>query len=183
MDSPHKRPLILRLGVFFVVNLNKFLKHQSSCWCLKTSSCVISYIFSLKFKIHPQILKFLRENSKISKRNKPRLQSDKLFATMVRFIIKFAGNVFSINVCATICYNGWVGRILWYSFRRHISHAIRLGFALGPWLFSIMASDWLVGDRFTAVRVFHHHANTDGPVERKWFITQITTMLIIRWHK
>ena len=53
MDSPHKRLLILRLHVFFVVSLSKLLKQQSSSWCLKTSSCVILYIFSLKFKVHP----------------------------------------------------------------------------------------------------------------------------------
>ena len=31
-QSPHKRPLILRLDVFFVVSLNKLLKQQLSCW-------------------------------------------------------------------------------------------------------------------------------------------------------
>ena len=60
-QSPQKRPLILCLYVFFVVGLNKLLKPQSSCWCWKTSSCVILYIFSFKFKVHTQILKFLRQ--------------------------------------------------------------------------------------------------------------------------
>ena len=54
--SHHKRPLNLCLDVFFVVSLNKLLKQQSICWSWKTSSCVISYIFSLKFKVHPHIL-------------------------------------------------------------------------------------------------------------------------------
>ena len=58
-QSPHKTPLILCLTVFFVVSLSKLLKQQSCCWCWKTSSCVISYIFSFKFKVQTQILKFL----------------------------------------------------------------------------------------------------------------------------
>ena len=58
VDSPHKRPLILCLGVLFGVSLSKLLKQQSICWCWKTSSCVISYIFSLKSKVYPEILKF-----------------------------------------------------------------------------------------------------------------------------
>ena len=61
VDSPHKRPLILCLVVFFVVSLSTLLKQQSICWFWKTASSVISYIFSLRFKVHPQILKFLRE--------------------------------------------------------------------------------------------------------------------------
>ena len=55
--SPHKRPLNLCL---FVDSLSKLLKQQSIRWCWKTS-CGISYIFSLKFKVHPQILQFPRE--------------------------------------------------------------------------------------------------------------------------
>ena len=50
---------------------------------------------------------------------------------------------------------GRVGKIHCSSFRRHT----------GALLFSIMASDWLVGDQFTAAEVFHQHANTDVPVE------------------
>ena len=53
--------MILRLDVSFLVWLSKLFKQESSCWCCKTSSCVISYIFSFKFKVHTQILKFLRE--------------------------------------------------------------------------------------------------------------------------
>ena len=60
VDSPHKRPLILCLDVFFVVSLSKLSKQQSICWCSITSSRVIFYIFSLKFKFQPQILKFQR---------------------------------------------------------------------------------------------------------------------------
>ena len=62
VDSPHKRPLILCPGVFFAVCLSKLLKQQSSCRCWETS-CVtcISYIFPSKFKVHPQVLKFIKE--------------------------------------------------------------------------------------------------------------------------
>ena len=38
-------------------------------------------------------------------------------------------------------------------------------------------------DRFTASEVFHQHANTDVPVEWKLFITEITALLLTRWHK
>ena len=57
-----------------------------------------------------------------------------------------------------------VGQMHWYSFRHHTSHAVCFGFAQGPWLFSNMASDWLVGGRFTAAEVFHQ---PDLPVEWK----------------
>ena len=68
-------------------------------------------MFSLRFKVHPQILK------KMYMRNWPRLQHWWIFASTVSFIIKFAGkifqdiiiSVFSINVCTHICYNGWGG--------------------------------------------------------------------------
>ena len=62
---------------------------------------------------------------------------------------------------------GGVVQVHWYSFRRHTSHAICFVFAQGPWLCSNMASDWLVGDRFTAAEVFYQYLNTDVPVEWK----------------
>ena len=40
-------------------------------------------MFSLKFKVHPQILKFIREIN----------HDYNFFATMVHFIIKFAGKI------------------------------------------------------------------------------------------
>ena len=69
------------------------------------------------FRIYFIILQSSPSNSKISKRNWPRLHPDKLLATTVRFIIKIAGkifqgviiSVFSINACTQICYNGWGG--------------------------------------------------------------------------
>ena len=43
------------------VSLSRLLKQQSSCQCCKTSSCDTSYIFLFKFKVHTEILKFIRE--------------------------------------------------------------------------------------------------------------------------
>ena len=123
--------------------------------------CYSVYI-SFKFKVHTQILKLLSG-----------LQPDELFATIVRFNIKFAGKifqdviipVFSLNVCPQICYNGWGGaNSLVLISPPHKPYDL-FWHCPGPWLFSNMASDWLVGDRFTAAEVFHQHASTDAPVE------------------
>ena len=138
------------------------------------TSCVILYIFSFKFEVHTLILKYLREMNhdcnviKISLRWY--ILSSRFAGKIFQAVIIF---VFSLNVCTQICYDGWVGQIHWYLFCCHTSHMICFGIS------------WVegVGDWFTAAEVFHQHANTDIPVEWKWFITQITAMLITRWQK
>ena len=151
VDSPHKRPLILCLKVFFVVSLSKLLKQQSICWCWKTSSCVILNIFSLRFKVLQQILKFLREinydNNLINfSLRRYVLSSGKIFQDVII-------SVFTINVCTQLIYNGQGGT---------------------NWLVLISPPHnpcdlfWLCPeDRFTATEVFHQHANTDVPVKSK----------------
>ena len=102
---------------------------------------IMCYIFSLKFKVHPQILKFLREinydNNLIN-----------FFAKMVHFI-KFAGkifldviiSVFSINFCTQICYNG----------RGGANSLVLISPPHKPFdLFWLCPGDW-----FTATEVFH----------------------------
>ena len=114
--------------------------------------CYSVYIF-IKIQSSPT-------HGKISRINWSRLHPDKLFATTVRFIIRFAGkifqnviiSVFSMNVCTQICYNGWGGA----------NPLVLISPPHKPCdLF------WLVGDRFTAAEVFHQHANTDVPIEWK----------------
>ena len=105
LQSPHKRPLILRLDVFFVVSLSKLLKRQSSCWCWITSWCVISFIFSFKYKLHTQILKFLREINHDYNLINVSLRWYVLSSSLPGRII----SVISLKVCTHICYNGWGG--------------------------------------------------------------------------
>ena len=120
---------------------------------LKKSSCVISYIFPLKFKVHPQILKCLREiNHDYNLMNfsqRRYVLSSSLLGISIYVII----SVFSIHVCTQICYNGWGGA----------NTLVLISPPHKPCdLF------WLCpGDQFTATEVFHQHANTDVPVERK----------------
>ena len=150
VDSPHKRPLILCLGVFSVVSLSKLLKQQSICWCWKTLPWAILYIFSLKFTVYPQILKFLSE-----------INCDNNLINSARFIIKFAGKnfqdviifVFSINVSTQSCYNG----------RGRANSWVLISPPHKP-----CDLYWLCpGDRFSATEVSHQHANTAVPVEWK----------------
>ena len=60
--------------------------------------------------------------------------------------------------------------ILRYSFRQHTSHTVCSGFGQGPWLFSNMASDWLMGDRFTAAEINTSKIADDG---NKWTKLQL----------
>ena len=203
VDSPHKRPLNLCLDVFFVVSLSKLLKQQSICWCWKTSSCVISNMFSLKFKVRPQSsTTFLRE---ISYDN----NLIKFFATIESFIIKFAGkifqdviiSVFSKNVCTQICYNGRGGAnsvvlislphkpcdLFWLCpvdcsvvplVRHLVDVSCYVAKPLGMWNRLIARGIDLLPPKYsTNMQILTFQ------LSEKWFITGITAMLITRWHK
>ena len=130
VDSPHKRPLIMCLAVFFVVNLSTLLKQQSICWCWKTASCISSNIFSLKFKIHLKILKFLREINHDN--NLIFFCYEGTPSSLLGRFSRMQSYLFSLSVFVhRFAIMGGVGQIHWYSFRRHTSHAICFGFTWG----------------------------------------------------
>ena len=115
---------------------------------LKKKSCVILYIFSFKFKVHTQILKYLKEIN--------HEQRDKNFATMVCFIFQVCWEDLSGRNHICFVFKCLHTDLLWW-----VGGANSLVLILLP--YDVF---WrCLGDRFTAAEVFHQHANTDIPVK------------------